>query len=100
MAALTEVVTRARFRGRIQRRKSFRIPLDSVGICSYTGSMGLRLRRIREAKGLSLRELAAGAGVDYTEINRIELGKVTPRLATLEKLAKALGVSLRDLIEK
>lgn len=60
----------------------------------------LRLRKLREAKGLSLRMLAERVGVDFTEINRIELGKVTPRLATLEKLAKALGVSVRDLIEK
>ena len=39
------------------------------------------------------------AGVDWTAINRIELGKVNPRLDTLEKLAKALGVGLRDLME-
>ncbi|HEX7549711.1 MAG TPA: helix-turn-helix transcriptional regulator [Candidatus Methylomirabilis sp.] len=62
--------------------------------------MGLRLRQIREKKGLSLRELAEKAGVDWTSINRIELGKANPRFETLEKLAKALGVSTRDLIEK
>ncbi len=33
-------------------------------------------------------------------INRIELGKTTSRFATLEMLAKALVVSVRDLIEK
>ena len=62
--------------------------------------MGLRLREIREKKGLSLRQLAEKAGVDWSAINRIELGKATPKLATLEKLAEALGVSLRTLIEK
>jgi hypothetical protein len=30
----------------------------------------------------------------------MELGKTAPRLATLEKPAKALGVSTRNLIEK
>ena len=63
-------------------------------------SMGLRLRQLREQRGLSVRGLAVKAGVDWTAINRIELGKVNPRLDTLEKLAKALGVGLRDLIEK
>ncbi len=62
--------------------------------------MGLRIRKLREAKGLSLRTLAEKAGVDFSEIYRIEAGKVTPRFATLEKLAKALGISVRDLIEK
>lgn len=61
--------------------------------------MGLRLRQLREKKGLSVRGLAEKAGVDWTAINRIELGKVNPHLDTLEKLAKALGVGLRDLME-
>ena len=38
--------------------------------------------------------------MDFTTLNRIELGKATPRFDTLEKLAKALGVSVRELIEK
>lgn len=46
-----------------------------------------------------MRELAEKAGVDWSAINRIELGKANPRLDTLEKLAKALGVGLRDLME-
>ncbi len=62
--------------------------------------MRLRLRHLREAKGMSLRTLADKAGVAFAAINRIELGKTTPRLETLERLAKALGVSVRDLIEK
>jgi transcriptional regulator with XRE-family HTH domain len=62
--------------------------------------MGLRLKQVREKKGVSLRGLAAEAGVSFTTIHRIEKGEETPRFATLEKLAKALGVSVRDLIEK
>jgi transcriptional regulator with XRE-family HTH domain len=61
--------------------------------------MGLRLRQLREKKGLSVRALAEKAGVDWSAINRIELGKTKPRLDTLERLAKALGVGLRDLLE-
>ncbi len=62
--------------------------------------MGLRLRQVREAKRLSLRVLADKAGVTFAAINRIEQAKTSPRLETLERLAKALGVSVRDLIEK
>ena len=62
--------------------------------------MGLRLRQAREKAGLSLRALADRAGVDFSTIYRIEAGDTVPKLDTLEKLAKALGVSVRDLIEK
>ncbi len=60
--------------------------------------MRLRLREVREAKGLSLRALADKSGVAFGAINRIELGKTTPRLETLERLAKALGVGVKTLI--
>jgi hypothetical protein len=46
----------------------------------------------REAKGLSLMALAQRAGVDFTEINRIELGNVTSPLATLENWPRPRGV--------
>jgi len=62
--------------------------------------MGLRIRALRERKGLSLRELAKQAGVDFSTIHRIEKGDELPRFGTLEKLAAALNVSVRDLIEK
>jgi transcriptional regulator with XRE-family HTH domain len=61
--------------------------------------MGLKLRELRHARGWCVRELAARAGVDFTAINRAELGKTMPRLETLERLAKALGVGVKDLIE-
>ena len=86
--------------GRRQPRKVFRIPIDSVVAKYYTTYMGIRLRALREKKGMSLRALADKAGVTFASINRIELGKANPRFETLEKLAKALGVSTRDLIEK
>ena len=63
-------------------------------------SMGLRLRQVREKVGLSLRALAKKADVDFSTIYRIESGDTVPKFDTLEKLAKALGVSVRDLIEK
>lgn len=60
--------------------------------------MGLRLRAVRQKKGLSIRGLAAKAKVDFSAVYRIEAGKVTPRLDTLEKLARALGCKVADLL--
>lgn len=67
---------------------------------TYITCKGLRIRQLRERAGLSLRELAKVARVDFSTIHRIEVGTEEPRFGTLEKLAKALGVSVRDLIEK
>lgn len=55
------------------------------------------LRQWRERRGLSVRGLAAKAGVSYVTIVRIETGRLSPTVAMLEKLARALGVTLRDL---
>ncbi len=54
------------------------------------------LRHWREKRGYSLRELAQRAGVTYVTISRIENGHVSPTVQMLEKLAKALGIGLRD----
>lgn len=62
--------------------------------------MRLRLRAVRQQKGLSIRGLATKAKVDFSTVYRIEAGKVTPDLATLEKLANALGVPVTKLLGK
>jgi transcriptional regulator with XRE-family HTH domain len=58
----------------------------------------LRLRVIREGKGVSLRALKRVSGVAVATLARIEAGGYDPRLSTLKKLAMALGVTVADLI--
>jgi len=55
------------------------------------------LRRIRKGRGLSQQRLAELANVDKVTIVHIEGGKVSPKVETLEKLAAALEVEVRDL---
>jgi transcriptional regulator with XRE-family HTH domain len=62
--------------------------------------VALLLREWRERRGLSVRELAARAGVSYVTIVRIEGAKLSPTVAMLEKLAPALGIDVRDLFSK
>jgi transcriptional regulator with XRE-family HTH domain len=59
----------------------------------------VRLRQLREAQGLSLRDLEWLSGVRHNTIWRIEAGqrKRTHR-STVEKLAQALGVEPTDLM--
>jgi transcriptional regulator with XRE-family HTH domain len=56
----------------------------------------VRLREWRARRGLSLRALAERADVHYVTIVNIEGGRMSPTVALLEKLAKALDVSVRD----
>ncbi len=56
------------------------------------------IRRIRIEQGHSLRTLADRVGMSYVALYRLESGVTDPRLGTLRKLAKALGVTVADLI--
>lgn len=63
-------------------------------------SLGQRLRDIREAKGMTQEEVAAKAKMKYQAVARLELGgTLNPRIDTVRALAKALGVSVSELIE-
>jgi transcriptional regulator with XRE-family HTH domain len=55
-----------------------------------------RLRHIREQAGYSQQELADESGVSQHTISEIELGRRKPQGRTLRKLAKVLGVEVRD----
>lgn len=58
--------------------------------------MPILLRHWRERRGYSVRHLAERAGISYVTVVRIENGHVSPTVAMLEKLAKALGIRVRD----
>ena len=58
-----------------------------------------RLKELRKEKGLTLAALAKRAGVTLSYIGRLEIGRHDPQLSTLQKIAKALGVSLAGLVQ-
>jgi len=58
------------------------------------------LRRIREEAGLSQAQLARESGVDRATINKIEQGKRSPSIATLESLSRVLAVEVADFFPK
>lgn len=55
------------------------------------------LKRLREDRALSIRELAEASGVSHTTIWGHERGKEGAHPRTIRKLAEALGVAPRDL---
>lgn len=61
---------------------------------------GERLASLRKRLHLTQKELGEKSKVSYSSISEYESGKATPRRETLEKLAKALGVSIYELSEE
>lgn len=57
-----------------------------------------QVRDIRRARHLSQRQLAGRMQVPRTYISKIENGKAIPTLGSLERLASALGVEVRQLV--
>jgi transcriptional regulator with XRE-family HTH domain len=60
---------------------------------------GTKLKRIREAKGLSQTALARKARVSRAYVFRLEAGGSDPTVGVLQRLAKALGVPVTALLE-
>lgn len=56
--------------------------------------VGVRIRGLRQRKGLSLRELAEASGMSSNAISLIERGENSPTVASLRRLAKGLGVPI------
>lgn len=59
--------------------------------------IGREVRRLREAKAWSQTKLAADAGMGVSGISQIETGARNPSVATLQRIAEALGVGVGDL---
>jgi DNA-binding XRE family transcriptional regulator len=55
--------------------------------------IGDRLRSLPTERGISVRTLAGSAGFSPSLISQIENGQVTPSIASLERLAEALGIA-------
>jgi transcriptional regulator with XRE-family HTH domain len=59
------------------------------------------IKHIRESKNLTLVEVAESAGINHSHLSRIENGeRKPPKIATMRKLADAIGISLPTLLEK
>ena len=61
--------------------------------------VGENLRRLRVLNALTQEELAERAGLTRSAVLRAERDQTAPRPPTIRKLAAALGVQPRDLIE-
>lgn len=59
--------------------------------------IGINIKRIRELKGFSQRDITNLISMNPAQYNRIEKGKTNPSVTTIEKIAKALGIKTYEL---
>jgi transcriptional regulator with XRE-family HTH domain len=58
---------------------------------------GAALKRLREQRGMSQRELGAAVGVNSATISRLEHGHRQPRAVTVARLAQAFELDVGSL---
>lgn len=60
-------------------------------------NLGVRIRKLRKEKGLTLVEIAEKTGIAQATLSRIETGTMTGTVESHEKIAEAIGVGLAEL---
>jgi transcriptional regulator with XRE-family HTH domain len=62
-------------------------------------NFGLRLKHARQLKGLKLDEVAEKAGCSISMVSKIENGKVNPTIPMLQRMARALDLTIGALMK-
>jgi len=60
-------------------------------------NIGERIKKLREARELSQKEVATAINMDQSQYSKIEKGRTDPTTTTLEKIAKAIGIDISEL---
>jgi transcriptional regulator with XRE-family HTH domain len=61
--------------------------------------VGAKIRKIRLSKGFSIQNLAYEIGIEYTQLSRIERGKINTSIYQLFLISRALDVNFADIIQ-
>src|SRR5437588_10578723 len=70
----------------------------AVAVTGDPGGLGLRVRALREAMNLSLRDLAERSGVSAPMLSQVERGETSPTLHVAARIAAGLELRLSQLL--
>jgi transcriptional regulator with XRE-family HTH domain len=65
---------------------------------SFIINLGVHIRQLRESKNLSQQDLADDCGIPKVQVGRIERAKINTTVRTLIKIANALEMEPKDLL--
>lgn len=80
-------------------KKTILAILETVNMGKSAKKLGENIRRIRLAKDMTQGDLCRKLEIDRAYMSNVESGKKNPTLSTIERIAKALGVSIEKLIK-
>src|SRR4051812_23777145 len=69
-----------------------------MAVASPAPALGPRIRALREASGLSLRDLAERSGVSAPMLSQVERGETSPTLQVAGRIAHGLDLRLSQLL--
>ncbi|MEY3687347.1 MAG: Helix-turn-helix domain [Bacteroidota bacterium] len=61
--------------------------------------LGQRIRKARNEKDLTIQALADMVGIEYTQMSRIELGKINTSVLQVCRISIALGICMSTLLK-
>ncbi len=73
--------------------------MDILGKNAVSVDVGIRLRQLREQRGLSIRALARQSGLSANALSLIERGRSSPSVSTLYKVAGAMSVPITTFFQ-
>ena len=73
--------------------------MDILGKSAVSVDVGIRLRQLREQRGLSIRGLARQSGLSANALSLIERGRSSPSVSTLYKVATAMDVPITTFFQ-
>lgn len=73
------------------------------GLSEHPGNgdeaLGNKIREVRGLRGWTLKQMAEMSGLNINTLSLVEKGKTSPSIYTLQKLATALGVPIKEFFE-
>lgn len=65
---------------------------------NFKETLGINIGKLRIERGYGVRQFALLANIEHHQLINIEKGRVDIRLSTLIKIARALNVELKELL--
>ena len=65
----------------------------------FCKAFGVQVRKLRQAKGISMRKFALQIDMEYSQLSKIERGVSNPTISTASVLAEGLEVHVKELFD-
>lgn len=59
--------------------------------------VGFRVRELRLEKQLTIEKLALDTGIEYTQLSRIELGRINTSIYQIYRISKTLDIPIQQI---